>query len=70
MEPIWFDIGQTIKDGDGNVIPQTVAAYSEVQYEEYCKKGWKPVTPHEAPSPPTPVEGVTSTVSGKKRKKG
>lgn len=42
-EPVWFDIGRKIKDNDNNEHPMTVAAHDSAQYEEYLKKGWKPV---------------------------
>ena len=42
-KPVWFDIGRKIKDKDGNVHPMTVAAHDSAQYEEYLKKGWRPV---------------------------
>ena len=42
-EPVWFDIGRKIKDKDNNEHSMTVAANDSAQYEEYLKKGWKPV---------------------------
>lgn len=42
-EPVWFDIGRKIKDKDDNVHPMTVAANDSAEYEEYLKKGWRPV---------------------------
>src|SRR3990172_1238574 len=42
-EPVWFDIGRKIKDKDNNEHSMTVAAHDSAQYEEYLKKGWKPV---------------------------
>ncbi|MFZ3072427.1 MAG: hypothetical protein WA162_04215 [Thermodesulfobacteriota bacterium] len=42
-EPVWFDIGRKIKDKDNNVHPMTVAAHDSAEYEEYLKKGWRPL---------------------------
>ena len=61
-EPVWFDIGRKIKDKDNNEHPMTVAAHDSAQYEEYLKKGWKPVL-----SPPEADEGH---VESGKRKEG
>ena len=64
-EPVWFDIGRKIKDKDNNEHPMTVAAHDSAQYEEYLKKGWKPVL-----SPPEADEGhERSQGKGKKGKK-
>ena len=40
---IWFDIGQRMKDGEGKEVVMSVAARSQFEYDEYLKKGWKPI---------------------------
>ena len=64
MAVVWFDIGQKIKDANGQEHPMTVAAKTRLEYEDCIKKGWKPivedVTAESLPSNPAPVFGVTS----------
>ena len=40
---VWFDRGQRIKNGEGNEVILSVAAHSQFEYDEYLKKGWKPI---------------------------
>lgn len=40
---VWFDIGQRMKDSAGNEVVMSVAAHNQIEYEEYLKKGWKPI---------------------------
>ena len=74
-KPVWFDIGQTMFDSEGNTTRMTVAAKDKLQYAEYCKKGWKPLAPGEshilkyANLPPVnPVD--TAPRKGNKKREG
>lgn len=57
---VWFDIGQTIKNGAGEDVPMTVGARTRLEYEDCLAKGWTPIEDVEIlPPPPAPVPGVT-----------
>ena len=69
---IWFEIGRTIKNGAGEDIPMTVAARTQLEYEDCLAKGWKPAEIEASPlaidsvnGPAAPIPDVTK----RKRKK-
>jgi len=64
MEVVWFDIGTTMKNGDGDTIRRTVKATNVADYSEYMGKGWKPVDPNESlivPPKEIPIKGITKS---------
>ena len=40
---VWFDIGQRMKNSEGKDVVMSVAAHNQNEYDEYLKKGWKPI---------------------------
>lgn len=57
-EPVWFEIGQSMKNGDGEKVPMTVCATDEIMYNEYVEKGWKPIKAKKATRTPKSAKAV------------